>query len=212
MKPYTRLLVAALVMAGCSSDGTDENDEGVPPEALNVLQLPINAPALCADSVGAWFVKRSTGGPQEIALVFSEEDDPDEGCGTGEEEDFLRLRLDRNSLAQLPNGDSVAVGDSVFISVKWVGSDSILFEMKPSGLKFAANRPARLKIEYDRLGGDLDDDGDLDGDDDDIEQQLSIWRQEAPDLPAFKVGSVRFEEDDEIEGDITGFSRFMLAY
>lgn len=210
MKVLTRLLAAILIVAACSSDGTDEDDEGVPPDQLNVLRLPITAPELCADSVGMWFHKRATGGPEELALTFP---DDDEGCGAeGEEEDFLRLRLQRNSLSQLPDGTPVEVGDSVFISVKWVGSDSVLFEMMPAGLRFTSNARARLKIEYDKLGGDLDDDGDLDNDDDDIERQLSIWRQEAPNLPAFKVGSVRLEDDDEIEADLNGFTRFMIAY
>ena len=139
-----------------------------------MLRLPLTAPQLCADSVGAWFHKRASGGPEEIALQFEEEDG---GCGGGETEDFLRLRLARNSLATMPDGTPINVGDSVFISVKWVGSDSVLFEMKPSGLTFASNGKARLKIEYGECDGDFNDDGQHDNHDDDIEQELGIWRR-----------------------------------
>lgn len=204
------LLAAATVLTAvaCSGSGTSE-DSGKPPEELNVLRLPLTAPPLCADSVGGWFHKGASGGPEEIALQFEEEGG---GCGGGETEDFLRLRLDRNSLASMPDGSPIEVGDSVFISVKWVGSDSVLFELKPSGLKFASNAKARLKIEYDKCGGDLNNDGEDDEHDDDIRQQLGIWRQEMLGEHFFLIGTGTIEGEDKIEADLTGFSRFMIAY
>lgn len=209
MKRSHLILAAVVTMVACA-DSTSNSDDtpGVPSGSLNTLLLPITAPALCADSTGAWFHKRTSGGPEEIALTFPEEGDD---CN-GETEDFLRLRLERRSLATLPNGDPINVGDSVFISVKWVGSDSVLFKLSPSGLKFTPGDEARLKIEYDKLNGDLNDDGNNDEDDDEIERRLDIYRQEEGDSLWFPVGTVKIEEDDEIEAELRGFSRFMLAY
>lgn len=198
-----------MVLVACA-DGTssDDNSPGVPSAHLNTLLLPITAPPLCSDSAGRWFHKRTSGEPEELALTFADEGDD---CG-GETEDFLRLRLDRRSLATLPNGDPISVGDSVFISVKWVGNDSVLFRLTPSGLKFTPGNEARLKIEYDKLNGDLNEDGNHDEDDDEIERRLDIYRQEEGDSLWFPVGTVKIEDQDEIQARLRGFSRFMIAY
>jgi len=72
--------------------------------------------------------------------------------------------------------------------------------------------PAELKIEYAETGGDLDDDGDVDGDDDAIEQVIDLWRQEQAGQDFVKLGAVTIEELDEIEADILGFTRYAIAY
>jgi hypothetical protein len=197
----------AVVLAMACSDSTGENG-GVPPGDLTALRLAPTAPPLCADSVGAWFYKTSSGPSSEIALQFAEQG----GSCAGETEDFLRLRLDSNSLQTMPDGTPISAGDSVFISVKWVGSDSILFEMKPSGLKFNPNAKARLKIEYGEAGEDLNHDGNNDDEDTHIEQQIDIYRQESPGAAFFPIGTGKIEEENEIEADLSGFSRFMIAY
>ncbi len=209
MTVRSMLVAATAVLTGvaCASSSTSEQT-GTPPGLLNVLRLPPTAPPLCADSVGAWFLKTASGGEKEIALQFAEGG----GSCAGETEDFLRLKLSGNTLATMPDGTPIANGDSVFISVKWVGSDSILFEMKPSGLKFNPSAKAELKIEYGELGGDLNEDGNHDAEDDSIEAQIDIWRQEAPGEDFFRIGTGKVEEADEIEAKLTGFSRFMIAY
>jgi hypothetical protein len=209
MKHSRLILAACMVTVACAdSTSSDDNTPGVPGGNLNTLLLPITAPELCADSAGAWFHKRTSGGTEEIALTFPEEG----GDCSGETEDFLRLQLERRSLATLPNGTPINVGDSVFISVKWVGSDSVMFRLSPSGLQFTPGDEARLKIKYDKLNGDLNDDGNEDEDDHEIERRLDIYRQEEGDTLWFPVGTVKIEEEDEIEAELRGFSRFMLAY
>lgn len=209
MKHSRLALAATMVLVACADGTSNSNDPpGVPGDNLTTLLLPITAPTLCADSAGRWFHKSTSGASEEIALTFPE----DGGDCNGEVEDFLRLRLDRRSLATLPNGDPVNVGDSVFISVKWVGSDSVLFQLSPSGLKFTPGNEARLKIKYDKLNGDLNDDGSDDENDRDIEQRLDMYRQEEGDTLWFPVGTLKVEEDDEIEADLRGFSRYMIAY
>jgi hypothetical protein len=208
MKKLARmtLLGAAITAAGCSdSTGEGGGGGGTPTPLL----LSATAPDLCADSTGAWFKKDPINGQDStIALVF-----PELGSDClGSTEDFIRLTLKKTSLWRYPDGNLIANGDSVFISLKWVGSDSILFELNPSGLQFDPDNRAELKIEYDEAGDDLDGDGDTDAEDAEIEHRLDIWRQAQPDSPFVRVGTGKIEDSNEIEAKLTGFSRFMIAY
>jgi hypothetical protein len=200
------MLGAAIAIAGCS-DSTGEGGGGNgPPTAL---LLSATAPDLCGgDSTGAWFKKDPAGQDSAIALVF-----PEDGVNCqGSTEDFIRLELKNISLQRYPDGNLIANGDSVFISLKWVGNDSILFELKPSGLQFDEDNPAKLKIAYDEASDDLDHDNDVDAEDEDIEHRLDIWRQARPDTAWVKIGTGKIEDSNEIEAKLFGFSRFMIAY
>ncbi len=200
------LLGAAIATAGCSSS-TGEGGGG-PPAGPTPLLLATTAPPLCADSTGAWFKKDPAGQDSTIALVF-----PESGATCqGSTQDFIRLKIKPTSLLRYPDGNLIANGDSVFISLKWLGLSSILFELKPSGLQFDPAERAELKIEYDEAGDDLNHDDNVDEQDDDIEHRLDIWRQEAPDSPFVRVGTGKIEDSKEIEAKLTGFSRFMIAY
>jgi hypothetical protein len=198
-------LVAAL--ASCSDStggGSSQND-------LTFLRLAPTAPPLCSDSVGAKFGKDPAGQDQEIALVF-----PVSGnladCASPSTEDFLRLKLTSTSLLRYPDGNLIANGDSVFIYVKWVGSDSILFDLQPAGLIFDPAKPAELQIEYGEATEDLNHDGRVDAEDSTIEHELDIWRQEKPGDPFVRVGTGKAEDVNEIEAKLNGFSRYAIAY
>lgn len=205
--PLFLLAAAALVAVACSDSNSSEDDHGTPPGELNVLRLPPTAPDLCSDTVSALFTRRNSGGPQEIALQFQSDD----GCGE-EGKDFLRLRLERNSLLARPDGTPINVGDTITISIRWVGSDSVLFEMQPSGLTFSPTAMARLRIQYDECHGDFNHDDHDDEDDDEIEHRLSVYRQELPGSDFFRVADTRVEDEDRIDADLPGFSRYMIAY
>lgn len=201
------MLPMALLAAGvlACSDSTGGGGNTRPPGQLNFIRLASTAPALCADSVGGWATK---GSDFELSLEF-----PETGAGcAGETEDFIRLKLDAASLAALPNGTPIADGDSVFISLAWVGSDSILFHLSPTGLTFDPSHAARLKIEYGEAGDDLDEDGDSDSHDAQIESELDIWRQATPADDFERVGVAKSEDINEIEADLNGFSRYAIAY
>ena len=142
---FRTLFGTALAVAAAACAESTGNGGGT---ALNFLQLDANAPALCNDSAGAWFIKDSSGAEQEIALTF-----PETGSTcAGSTHDFLRLRIKGSSLQRHPDSTLIDNGDSVFISVKWVGSDSILFDLQPTGLLFDHLDPAELKIEYNECG------------------------------------------------------------
>lgn len=207
MGRHTRwMLGAAIAIAGCS-DSTGEGGGGNDPPTT--LLLAATAPDLCADSTGAWFKKDPAGQDSAIALIFPEPGGTN--CLTNTE-DFARLELKNISLLRYPDGNLIANGDSVFISLKWVGNDSILFELKPSGLQFDPDNPARLKIEYDEASDDLNHDNNVDAEDVDIEHRLDIFRQAQPGAPWVPIGTGKIEDSNEIEAKLYGFSRFMIAY
>lgn len=203
-----RLLVITAVLAGAAACSESNGGGGgtVPPGDLTFIRLAPNAPTLCADTVRFW-AKRGVG--IEAALVFPE---PGDDCN-GSTEDFVRLKLDAQSLAAYPDGTPFQTGDSVFITLAWVGNDSILVHLEPTGLVFNPAQPAKLKIEYVHTNGDFDEDGDSgDAEDISIEHQIDLWRQPTLVDDYTKVGTAKFEDNDEIEADLNGFSRYALAY
>lgn len=204
----TRLLTLTALIAGAAAcaDSNGGGDGGpVPPGDLTFIRLAPTAPVLCADTVRFW-AKKGVG--VEAALVFPE---PGHTCNESTE-DFVRLKLDAQSLLAYPDGTLFQAGDSVFITLAWVGNDSILVHLEPTGLLFDPAQPAELKIEYAEVNGDFDDDGDNDADDDSIEQQIDIWRQPTLLDDYTRVGTAKFEDNDEIEAELNGFSRYALAY
>lgn len=207
---WALLAVMALTAAACS-DSSHSSGPGTSASDLTFLLLANTAPPLCADSTGAWFVKDPAGEDKEIALQFPESGNLAD-CALGSTKDFLRLKIAKLSLLRWPDNTLISNGDSVFISVKWVGNDSILFELKPSGLQFSLSDPAELKIEYAEAGEDLNDDGNVDIEDEEVEHLLDIWRQERPGDDYFRVGTAKIEDSNEIEAELNGFSRFAIAY
>lgn len=208
MKNGHLLLLAALMAAAACSDSTGGGDGGTPPGNLNFLRLAPTAPQLCADSVVAYFKKNPSGQDSSIALTF-----PDEGSDcSGSTHDFLRLTLKGTSLLRNPDSTLISNGDSVKITVRWVGSDSVLFDLQPTGLQFDLQDPAKLKIDYGDCGDDLNHDNHVDGQDTTVEQHLDIWRQEHPGDDFVRVGTAKSEDDNEIDARLNGFSRYAIAY
>ncbi|MEO8138246.1 MAG: hypothetical protein ABI742_01310 [Gemmatimonadota bacterium] len=198
------LLAAALITgAAACSDSTGGGSITRPAADLNYVHLAFTAPAPCADSVGAWFVRRTSGSDQELALEFPKSGIPADCTNGGETEDFIRLKLDRASLAQLPNGTPIAIGDSVFISIIWAQGDSVLFEMRPTGLIFSPANPAELKISF----GETDE-----ASDSTIVNQLSVWRQAQPADSFVKLATTKLDAEQELEVKLNGFSRYAIAY
>jgi hypothetical protein len=192
----------AAALAACSDTGGPDNGGVKPPGELTIIRLPAGSPPIW-NPVDSFYAKK--GEDRELRIYFE-----DEVGGAGEE--YLRLRVDSPSLLSYPDGTPFQVGDSVLITVRVVDPQQIYFEFEPSGLRFNPAVPAQLKIEYAETEGDLDDDGDVDSDDDAIEQVIDLWRQEQAGQDFVKLGAVKIEELDEIEADILGFTRYAIAY
>lgn len=204
-----RALSVAVAMAlaiGCSTDSgaPSPNDPGSerPPDGLTVARLSTSAPPLEESTVSFWAVK---GQSVEQKLYFLD----DQGQ-RGEE--YLALKLEDESLSLRPDGSAIAEGDSVLITITVEDPALLLFSLQPTGLKFSAEKPAELKIRYAHADDDFNEDGDVDGEDSHLETILGIWRQELPGQPFVRLGSVKVEDEEELEAKLNGFSRYAIAY
>lgn len=196
------LLAAALGALGSCSDSSGPGVITKPPTELSVVHVaPSSTPLF--NPVDSFYAVR--GEDREVRIYFQ-----DGGGGQGEE--YLRLRVDAGSLLALPDGTPIATGDSVLIRVSVADPTQMLFQLEPSGLVFSPAAPARLTIHYDHAGGDINDDGVADGEDAALESTLAIWRQEKIGDPFVRLSSVLSLELDEAEAELTGFSRYALAY
>jgi hypothetical protein len=200
------ILGVSLGLSLACSDSTSSDGGGTrPPSQLTFLTLSPAAPLLCETSISFWAYR---GLGVDTALQFPEVG----GDCLGSREDFLRLKIDQAGLQAYPDGTPFQLGDSVLITMSWVGNDSILFHLEPTGLLFDPTHPAELKIDYGEAGSDLNGDGSTDSEDDAVEHRLDIWRQPTLADDYVKVGVAKFEDSDEIEAKLNGFSRYAIAY
>jgi hypothetical protein len=197
------LLLAAWAGAAAScSDSSSPPDDEKPPSELSVVHVAPSSTPLFNTTV-SFYAKR--GENSEGSLSFQD-------TGGGEGEEYVRLRIDANSLLARPDNTPILQGDSVLITLSVVDPTEMLFDLQPTGLKFNPADPAELKIHYDHANGDLNDDGVSDSRDDTIERTLAIWRQETLTDPFVRLTSVLTIEIDEANAELTGFSRYALAY
>jgi hypothetical protein len=203
MRTRYLLLVAPLAaLLACSSSSGPNDGSSKPSAELNIVGVSDDAPPLYNPEVSFYAVK----GENREARIFFQNDQG----GPGDE--YLRLRIDAPTLRARPDGSAIAEGDSVLITVRVVDPQQMLFEMEPSGLGFSTDDPAELRIRYAEAHGDLNDDGRVDSTDDDIESTMAIWRQETPSDPFVRVGTAVVKDLEEAEAELTGFSRYALAY
>ena len=194
-------LTAGILASGCDSSSPPDDGGTKPPGELTILKLAQGTPPLTSDSVGFYAVYDED---REVRIDIA----PDI--------DYLKFKVEKFSLFRRPDGSLFGPGDSVFISVKVINPDELLFEFSPAGLTFNPAIPAELSLDYDSAGftipGDYDGDGDDDIDDSAIESDLAIWKQEAPgQLFSRLTGFIEFELD-EVELKIHSFTRYALAY
>lgn len=196
------IMLAAIGLLSLACDSATGPD-GVNTNELKFLELPSGAPPLVVQTASFW---ARTDDNREVRMYFRPRP------GQSDSSEFLRFQVDEGSLARRPNGTLFAAIDSILITVSVVDMQRLIVDFQPSGLRFSPSRPARLKIEYENADHDFDDDGDVDPDDENLEQTFSIWRQETVGAPWFELGTVRRDEIDEIEADILGFTNHALAY
>jgi hypothetical protein len=196
------LFLAATTVAACNdSTGTrvvqrNESD-------LSFLRTAADAPPLASFGASFWAVR---GEERELRLSYRPR------LGSTDSTEFLRLRISDASLLNLPSGLPIALGDSVLITVTVIDPARMIVELQPAGLVFARNEPAELEMRYREADPDYDDDGDVDAEDDEIETRLSIWRQERIGEPWVQIGGDVRVDTDDVKADLTGFTRYAIAY
>ena len=170
---------------------------------LTFVRFAGNALPLERASVSFWAVR----GEDRVGVIrYAAPPDDDDGG-----EAFLTFKVPEAALLRRPGGAPFAAGDSVRITIGVVDAARFVFEFQPAGLAFDPRAPARLEVSYRAADRDYDGDGDEDGEDDAFERELGFWRQERAGLPWFRVSTVRIEELEEVEADITGFTRYAVA-
>ena len=194
-------VAVAAVVAACGDDPVAPT-ETRPAGELNILRRSAAAPPLVSNSGTLWAVK---GQDRELRMFYANTG----ASGSGAE--FLRLRVNANTLLSRPDGSAVAQGDSVLITVT---ADPTLMsvDFQPSGLRFSTSEPAELKIRWAEAGDDLNQDGKVDASDDAIRAKLAIWRREAANDPWAKLATILKLDVEEAEAKLTGFSGYAVAY
>ncbi len=203
----TIFAVAALLpLVACGSDdgvGVNEPEVQKPESELTFVRSSPNAPPI-GTLTASFYAKR--GSDREIRLYYRPRP------GRTDSTEFLRFRVRRDALSRKPDGTSFALNDSILITIRVADPSRLIVEFQPSGLRFNASEPAELKLSFREAGGDVDGDGDSDSTDRALERQLGIWFQEAAAQPWHSLTSTVFEDDDDIEAKVTGFTTYAVAY
>ena len=199
MKRSGWLLSLALLGAACSDSTAPVT--GSADSELQFVRFPATPPVETLQK-SFWAVR---GENRELVIRYLPDEVGDEG------HEFLEFRVSDESLLRRPDGTAFAEGDSIEITVTLSNDGRFLFDFQPSGLVFDPDEPARLKITYRGVDDDLDGDSDVDDDDADLESRMRVWKQERAGEPWFPLGTLKVEDFDEIEGEITGFTGFCIA-
>ena len=197
-----RLFVAscAAVLLACSDSS---GPQGVPNAQLNIVRQDSLAPPLVAKRDSFW---AKVGDGRELHLNYQGANPADTG------EEFLRFEVPGDALWRKPDGSAFQVGDSILITITVIDTSKFLFQFEPAGLQFSSEHPARLKVKYFEADHDFNDDGVEDAADSTIEHSLDVWKREGPTAVWYRVGSVKFEELDEIDANILSFTEYSVAW
>lgn len=126
--------------------------------------------------------------------------------------DLVRFRLREQSLLRRPDGTPIRAGDSVLITLRLVDPARLVVDFQPAGLRFNPNDPPDLRIRWNETNSDINRDGVVNQQDEAIKPRLKIWRRESFSQPWMRTPSVVNVPDEECELDLTGFTRYAIAY
>lgn len=200
MRRFLAVLIA-FVLAACADNS---GPGGVPDARLHIVRQDSLAPPLLTTQASFW-AKQGDG--REIRLFYQGTLPGDTGA------EYLRFEVPGDGLLRRPDGTAFQPGDSILITVTVLDPARFLYQFGPSGLQFNPLQPARLKVRYFNANHDFNSDGVEDALDAEIESgQLDLWRQSVPGAPWFRIGSVKFEELDEIDANILSFSTYSIAW
>lgn len=206
-----RLPVFLLMLSACAAEdpgagagpGPAPVDSTVAESNLHFLRPALTAPPLADRVESFWAVRGQT---REIRLMYQP------GPGQLDSVEFARFRVESRSLVNDQNGQPIAPGDSILISLTIVDTLRLITDFQPAGLVFNPNRPARLWLKFGEADPDLNNDGIVSAADTTLLFDLSIWRQESIIDPWILVQSVVDTLEQEVEADIPGFTRYAVAY
>jgi hypothetical protein len=198
-------LAAVALAAGlsCTDSTSPDDSESRSATDLRLLAAPYSTPSLATKQVSFYAVK---GNPTAADIWYHARP------GRADSLKFLEFRMGPASLDRRPDGSMIATGDSVLITLTVTDERHFIVEFQPAGLAFSTSDQPTLNLIYAACGDDLNYDGKVDSSDDAITQQLSIWRQEAPFQPWFKVSSTVSKSTKEVNAQLSGFTGYALEY
>jgi len=203
MRQFLSRSIGVLLAAALLACGDNTGPGGRPDANLHFVRQDSLAAPLVSYQASVW---AKVGDGRELHLNYEGATPADTG------EEFLRFEIPGDGLLRKPDGSGFQTGDSILITLTVVDSARFLFQFEPAGLVFNPDHPARLKVRYSEANHDFDDDGDLDSADDALEHVLDLWRRESPGALWFRIGSVKFEELDELDANILMFSEYAVAW
>ncbi len=191
-------LVTAAALACSESTGPDERPE----DQLPVLGIRSDAPPLETTDT-SFYAKK--GEFRSLFVYFTD------GAG-GRGSEYFRLEVGPDALLARPDGTPIVLGDSVLITVRVVDPARILFDLQPDGLRFNALAPAHMIVHYTEANPDYDDDGDVDANDEALQQSFSLWQQEEIGGVFTRLTSTVNLGLKGVGADVGGFTRYVISY
>jgi hypothetical protein len=213
MKSARSMLVAAAValLAACSADVASTPDTPLGPVATGLatatstptflLTDPTSPPI--ANPVISFWAKR--GVESQVFMYYAPRP------GHVDSTVFLRFRVRKKSLAFYPNGQPLANGDSVRITITFSDPVNRIVDFQPSGLVFSAGNPADLKISYLEANDDYNRDGVVNTADTRLERSFQIWKLHPPN-PWQAQASIVTRSLHEVETSVLNFTSYAIAY
>jgi hypothetical protein len=208
------VIALTLVLAACGSEPASVPtalalpDEGVSANAATVAAVPTfvvadpAAPAIANPVISFW-AKR--GRESEVFMYYQALP------GETDSSEFLRFRVRKRSLQNYPNGQPIAAGDSILITITLTDPVNLVVNFQPSGLVFRAGEPAKLKMSYLEADDDYNQDGIVNNADLRAERKLKLWRLHPPN-PWTPQLSVLNRTLDEVETYVPNFTSYAIAF
>lgn len=203
MRPFLTRLIAMLGATAILSCSDNTGPESRPDGELHIIRQDTLGPPLVSNTASVW---AKVGDGRELHINYQGATPPDTG------EEFLRFEIPGDALLRKPDGTAFQAGDSILITVTVVDPAEFRFQFEPAGLVFSSEHSARLRIRYFDANHDFDDDGDTDAADAAIEHVLDLWHRSGSSASWLRVGSVKFEELDELDANIFSFSEYAVAW
>jgi hypothetical protein len=215
IRPCLCLTAVIAALAGCTAEPTDPaastGTSGAAAPAFTVkngsqlhfLTPAPDAPPLAETSVTFYAVR----GQDREAFIWYHKH-----AGDPDSSKLARFKVPKESLVRRPNGTPIAVGDSIKITMSVPDITRLQVEFKPAGLRFAAGRPGKLTLWYLEADHDFNDDGNINSTDAALETKFRIWRQEQVGAPFTSQLTERNTRTEQLESDVPGFTRYVIAY
>jgi hypothetical protein len=201
------LLPLFAAASACHSDPTGPAEErpalATATPTPHFLQAMAGAPTI-ANPVIKFYAKK--GRRSRVFMLYHAR------AGQRDSTDLVRFTVGEQSLLARPNGTPIRAGDSVLITLKLVDPVKLIVDFQPAGLRFSGQDPAELRLKWTETNPDVNHDGSVNQQDTTLTRRFKIWRRETSTTPWLRLQSQTVVESHEVETQVTGFTRYAVAY